>query len=237
MQSINQYDDMADYYNHLMLGGYYNYKAQAQTLAQILPANASILEIGVGTGLMAKELLDLGFKVTGMDHTQTMLDKAKILLGDSVPLYQADVTDFNLNQTFDIILSNGGVWYGVWYDENTLGYCGHLPNIQQVEKSIDCVVNHLNPQGQLVLSMQDAHKNKKLDLPDNITYTQHIHPKENGAFEKEYIFTTQENQQVCYQKLTLAYIENHSFEGFLTKHGFSSPVISEDKRYITFKRD
>jgi SAM-dependent methyltransferase len=233
--SINQYDDMAEYYNQLMLGGYYDYQAQAQTLVTILPPKSDILEIGAGTGLMLKELSALGYQVTGLDHTQTMLDQARILLGPNVPLIQADVTDFDLRQNYQAVLSNGGVWYGVWWEEGKFGYCGHLPDQTEILKSIRCVARHIAPKGQLILSMQDAHRNKTMDLPQDVLYEQRIHDKGEGVFDKEYIFTRKNtHEQICYQKLTLAYIDNLVFEGALQAEGFSGPVISPDKRYMVF---
>jgi hypothetical protein len=233
--NINQYDSMAKCYNLLMLGGYYDYQAQTQTLASILPPKASILEIGAGTGLMLKELLALGYQVTGMDHTQIMLDQARELLGPDIPLIQANVTNFYLGQRYQAVISNGGVWYGVWWEDGRFGYCGHLPDQNEVLKSIHCVAQHIALNGQLILSMQAAHHNKTMSLPQNVTYEQRIHDKGCGIFEKEYIFTRNSNhEQLCYQKLTLAYIDNSVFEGALQAEGFSGPVISQDKRYMVF---
>lgn len=232
----NLYDDMAAYYDQLMLGGYYDYKSQAATLREILPTGASVLEIGVGTGLMAAELARLGFNVTGMDHTQEMLDRARELLGPELPLHCADVTDFDLGRQFDVILSNGGVWYGVW-NGNELGYCGHMPERNRIEASVECTARHLGPGGKLALSMQDVHRNRTMDLPEGVVYEQRIHDQGEGVFEKEYIFRRGAgNETLCYQKLTLAYIEKDFFEGLLGKHGLAGPTVSDDKRYLIFER-
>jgi SAM-dependent methyltransferase len=235
--SINQYDAMAECYNLLMLGGYYDYQAQAQTLATLLQPKSNLLEIGAGTGLLLKELLALGYQVTGLDHTQSMLDRARILLGPNVSLIQADVTNFDLGQSYQAVISNGGVWYGVWWEDGRFGYCGHLPAQAEVLKSIRCVARHLTPRGQLILSMQDAHHDKTMDLPQDVTYQQRIHDKGDGVFEKEYIFTrNHDHKRLCYQKLTLAYIDNLIFESAWQAEGFSGPVISPDKRYMIFTR-
>lgn len=235
--AVNQYDAMSSCYNLLMLGGYYDYQAQAQTLATLLPQSYDVLEIGAGTGLMLKELINLGYQVTGMDHTQSMLEQARELLGPTIPLIQADVTDFDLEKQFQVVLSNGGVWYGVWWESGEFGYCGHLPEQSAVLKSIRCVARHVAANGQLVLSMQPAHRNKTMALPQGVTYEQRIHPLEKGAFEKEYIFTRQQDQvQICYQKLTLAYIDNAVFEDALKMEGFTPPQISSDQRYMIFTK-
>ncbi len=234
---VNQYDAMAKCYNLLMLGGYYDYRAQAQTLATLVPAGAEVLEIGAGTGLMLRELVALGYRVTGLDHTPTMLDQARDLLGPDVPLVEADVTAFDLGRAFDVVLSNGGVWYGVWWEDGRHGYCGHLPDPDAVDRSLACVARHIAPRGRLILSLQDAHRDKSMPLPEDVTYTQRIHDMDNGVFDKEYIFTrNSDHAQLCYERLTLAYIDTGRFEGCLGAAGLTGPRVSEDKRYLVFER-
>lgn len=235
--SVNHYDHFAEYYNLLMLGGYYDYQAQARTLATLIPEGTDILEIGVGTGLMLRELLALGYSVAGIDHTQAMLEQARDLLGLNVPLFQADVTDFDLGRRFGAALSNGGVWYGVWWKDGRFGYCGHLPDPGAVRASLRCVARHIAPGGQLVLSLQDAHVDKTMPLPDGVTYEQRIHDKGNGVFDKEYIFVRDsDGERICYERLTLCYIDSALFEGQMRDEGFTDPEVSKDKRYMIFTR-
>ncbi|KOR27667.1 hypothetical protein TI05_18505 [Achromatium sp. WMS3] len=152
-------------------------------------------------------------------------------------MYQADVTDFDLHTQYQVVISNGGVWYGVWWEDGKYGYCGHLPEPAQVQKSLNCVIKHIAPGGQLILSMQDAHRNKTMDLPQDVTYEQRIHDKGYGVFDKEYIFTNNsDNRQLCYQRLTLAYIANEVFEGALHAFDFTGPVISPNRHYMVFTR-
>lgn len=241
MSDPNRYAAFAAHYNRLMLGGYYDYEAQAASLEPVLPPGASILEIGVGTGLLAKALHDRGFAVSGMDHTQEMLDQAQTLLGDGVPLVQADATTFDLGQTFDVVISNGGVWYGVYDDEGPgHGYCGHLPTEALVSASLERVLAHLGPRGQLVLSLQDRHHDKHMDLPDGVHYEQRITEIPGGGehvhvIRKEYIFT-RDGDRVGYEALNLAYIDAPAFEGPLLAAGFQPPTMTDDRRYLVFRR-
>ena len=135
VDSVNQYQDLASYYDHLMPGGYYDYAAQSAELAQLLPANAHVLELGVGTGLLAEALVDRGFRVTGVDHTEEMLERARARLGDRVTLLQADVIGLDLGEQFDAVISNGGVWYGI-FDGKDYGYCGHILDRAAVAASL-----------------------------------------------------------------------------------------------------
>ena len=237
-ESVNQYARFAERYNELMLGGYYDYGTQAASLVQVLPAGARILEIGVGTGLLAKELIDRGFTVAGMDHTAEMLVHARELLGPAVRLEQADATVFDLGDTFDAVISNGGVWYGVYDDEGDgYGYCGHLPTRDLVVQSLTRVAAHAA--GMLILSLQDRHHNKEMALPDGVQYRQVITPRQEQdgvrVFQKEYLFE-QGGERVGYESLDLAYIDNGLFEGVLAEAGFTGPTMTADRQYLVFRR-
>jgi SAM-dependent methyltransferase len=232
--SINQYNGMVDYYDLLMLGGYYDYDAQAASLKRFLPPGGQILEVGVGTGLLAKKLIDLGYAVTGVDHTRAMLDKARALLGAGASLHEADVVTLNLGRRFDAAVSNGGVWYGVW-DGDRYGYCGHLPDVSQVGDSLLCVGRHVVPGGRLVLSLQPRHTDKTMELPEGVLYEQRIIPRGKSVLEKQYLFSRGATR-LAYQSLLLAYIDNALFEDAAAAAGFGKPTVTPDRFYLMFEK-
>ncbi len=55
---MNEYDDIAQYYDLIMESGYYDYTKSAYSLNSILTERKKILEIGIGTGLLAEQLLE-----------------------------------------------------------------------------------------------------------------------------------------------------------------------------------
>lgn len=66
----------------------------AATAIALLGANAHVLEIGVGTGRIAKPLLAAGVRVTGIDLSRNMMNRLRDTLGD-VPapaLLEGDIT-------------------------------------------------------------------------------------------------------------------------------------------------
>lgn len=63
----------------------------------------SILEIGCGTGRISTFLSDVGFDVTGLDNSKSMLDIAK-QKSQSVNWVDGDMQNFQLNQKFDLII-------------------------------------------------------------------------------------------------------------------------------------
>lgn len=64
---------------------------------------ASVLDVGCGPGGPAAYMAKSGFKVTGIDVSQVAID----ICQRNVPgnFYKADMTDFELNQQFDAIIS------------------------------------------------------------------------------------------------------------------------------------
>jgi demethylmenaquinone methyltransferase / 2-methoxy-6-polyprenyl-1,4-benzoquinol methylase len=61
-----------------------------QFLVSRLPVDRGrVLDVATGTGLVAGELLRLGFRVTGLDQSPEMLDRARRRFGDSLDLVEA----------------------------------------------------------------------------------------------------------------------------------------------------
>ena len=230
---MNQYNDLAGFYDHLMLGGYYDYAAQSAELAEVLPSGARVLEVGVGTGLLAEALLERGFEVVGVDHTEEMLSLARTRLGTEVELYQADVITLDLGQTFDAAISNGGVWYGV-FDGSAYGYCGHIPDRDAVARSVHRVMSHLAPSGQLILSVQDVHADKVMQLPDDIEYRQIIRDLGNDDIEKTYVMS-RSGEALAHQVLTLSYYPRELFEDTFAEYGFRMQPFAPGDHYLVAK--
>jgi len=69
------------------------------------PETKTILETACWTWIVAKELVNAWYNVTGLDLSEKMLEKAELNL-DKKDLILADMTNFDLNKTFDAILCN-----------------------------------------------------------------------------------------------------------------------------------
>jgi predicted TPR repeat methyltransferase len=61
----------------------------------------SVLDVCCGTGLMASELIALGYRVAGVDASAAMLARARRLLGPDVVLIQDTLPDLTIDGVFD----------------------------------------------------------------------------------------------------------------------------------------
>lgn len=115
-----------------------NYKKETDYITQVLkefnPFTKNILELGSGSGSHAYFLSQNGFNITGIERSESMVQES---LQKEIPNFkaiQADITDFELNQEFDAVVSLFHV----------ISYLTHNDSL------IDClqlVHRHLKPQG------------------------------------------------------------------------------------------
>ncbi len=65
----------------------------------------AVLDVCCGTGLMARELVALGYRVVGVDGSAAMLARAHRLLGPKVVLLQRTLPDLTVGGVFDAAIS------------------------------------------------------------------------------------------------------------------------------------
>ena len=65
----------------------------------------TVLDVCCGTGLMARELIARGYRVTGIDASAAMLARARRLLGPDVALVQEALPDLAIDAVFDAAVS------------------------------------------------------------------------------------------------------------------------------------
>ncbi len=108
-----------------------------------------VLEIGAGTGRVTWALAAEGIKVVGLDLSANMLavaHKKEHLhpreVSERVELFEADMTDFNLNRKFPLIIVPARAFQ-------------HLVTPEEQHACLECLHKHLLPGGQLVLHLFD----------------------------------------------------------------------------------
>lgn len=190
---IDQYTGITKYYDLLMKSGYYDYQSLAEDAHSIIGNGCQILELGVGTGLLVEKYIELdpSCEFTGVDITPSMLDIAKERLGNQAKLIEADAVTMNLNATFNVAISNGGVW-GILDLGDQWEFGGHVPGFEANFQGLANLANHLRTGGLLLLYLQKPHKNFEKHLPGGIVYSQFLEEGEDRTdhytLNKSYFF-------------------------------------------------
>ncbi|MEA5468869.1 class I SAM-dependent methyltransferase [Spirulina sp. 06S082] len=237
VKQVNKYTGIVEYYDLLMTSGYYDYKAQSNALAEVLHSCSSVLELGVGTGLIAEQLIkkmpEIDF--VGIDFTEAMLEKSQERLGNNIALHHENILHMDLEKKFDAAFSNGGIWYFIESDQKEYIFCSHIPKIQDIIKSFHSVANHLNTEGRLILSVQGVHKNYEQDLADEVTYCQEIFPLPHSKFDKKYSFRRDRSiiaEQTCRYQL----LSESTAKILLDECSFEFQCITPCRQYHVYRK-
>ncbi len=76
--------------------------AEADAIHGAIPAGATVLDLGCGTGRFARALAELGHEVTAVDHEPAMLEALDDVEG--VEPVGADITALDLGRSFGVVL-------------------------------------------------------------------------------------------------------------------------------------
>lgn len=100
----------------------------------------NILDLGCGTGKHDELLISKGFNVFGLDLSKEMIEIAKSKNLENSEFEVGNMSNFSLNKKFDACISMFAAF----------GY--QLKN-SEIESSLNCIKNHLNDEGLLVLEV------------------------------------------------------------------------------------
>lgn len=214
-KDLNTYAGIAEHYDTLMTDGYYDYDEISKNLCDIIGERRNLMELGVGTGLVADNLLkeNSDYQITGIDNTAAMIEQAKKRLGDKMKYELQDVTTLNLDHKFEAAFSVGGCWYFIDNGEGKdLELCSHIDDINISKQGLKKVVEHLEPGGVLALALQPVHTNYSKELSEELTYSQEIFKEETG-FTKHYAFTNSKGviAEQFYRYLVIPESSAHDF--------------------------
>lgn len=234
------YERIAEYYDLLMDAGYYNHASLARIVQSTVGEGKRILELGVGTGGLAQELikLDPSCNFTGIDFSPAMVEIAQDRLPDDVAVVECDVAEMDLGQKFDAAVSCGGTWVMVDRDrEYELGT--HLFNRDKDIAGLHRVAEHLEPDAQLLLSIHPPHADKEIKLENDIVYCQTIEDKKEGAdhysLEKTYAFK-RDSKTLTEETLTLGFYKPSMYEALLADAGFTPQNVTEEGKFFVFEK-
>ena len=98
---------------------------EAELVASALPANASILELGCGTGRVTHELVARGFRVTAVDESAEMLEHVR-----GAEKVHARIEELDLGRRFDCVL-----------------LASHFVNAPDADVFLDACARHVDANG------------------------------------------------------------------------------------------
>ncbi|MEU6113060.1 class I SAM-dependent methyltransferase [Streptomyces sp. NPDC047117] len=204
-----------------MTSGYYDYDAYVEELLAHLGERRNVLELGVGTGLVCEKLLAASpgdLRLTGIDHTESMLAQARARLGGRVRLLRQDILNMDAPAGFDVAFSVGGVWLCV-RDQDGIGLSSHLVEDEDNISALENLAAVLQPGGSLLLAVQAAHRPYRRPLPGDLMYAQDLHDEGNGRFTKDY-FVLREDTVVAHQRSRYRVFPMEQADRMLHRCGF-----------------
>ena len=155
---IIMYKELAKYYD--LIYSWKDYKKETEKLNQLIKKYKNsdgnkLLDVACGTGNHL-EYFKENFSCTGIDLNEEMIDIAKSNISD-VTFNQADMIDFNLDDTFDVILC-------------LFSSIGYVKTYENLEKTIGNFFNHLKSGGILIIEPWFTKSAYTVGLPSMTTY-------------------------------------------------------------------
>ena len=239
-QMLNQYTGITEYYDLLTTSGYYDYQSLAEEMAATIPKGCRILELGVGTGLLVEKYvaLDPTCTFTGVDFTASLLEIAKTRLENRAELIEADAVTMNLDTTFDVAISNGGVW-GILDLGDRWEFGGHVPGIEANRQGLKNLARHLREGGLLLLHLQKPHQNFEKFLPGGIVYSQSMEAGEDTSdyytLRKSYFFKKNE-EILAREQITITCFKPEISRELLSEAGFDFQSRSDGDRFAIYRK-
>ncbi|WP_017545367.1 class I SAM-dependent DNA methyltransferase [Nocardiopsis prasina] len=129
--------DFTDISDLIYQGRGKDYRAEAQHLESLirarLPHARSLLDVGCGTAAHLAAFTQWFDDLAGLDLSESMIATARTK-NLPVTLHLADMSDFSLGRTFDVITC-------------MFGSIGHPTSVQALTDTLRCFAHHLTPGG------------------------------------------------------------------------------------------
>lgn len=235
-ENANVYtDSIAEWYDRIIESNYYEHEKAAESLDKVLRGRNKILEIGVGTGLLAEKMIKRGYDVTGVDFTPAMLKVAKERLGESAKLYEQNVLRLQLPEKYEAIFSEGGVWVMTRDSEGNLFMESHIPDAEGNFAGMKKVIQVLEKDGLLVLGIQSVHADiDAMELKDGAVYSQKV-KYELPLIDKEY-FVTKDGKTVAHQHSKYRRLDDEERARILQENGLVEVGMDESGLFMILKK-
>ncbi|MGM9970335.1 MAG: class I SAM-dependent DNA methyltransferase [Anaeroplasma sp.] len=137
----NAYKKFGYYYDEVMAE--MNYDLWLEFIEEYLNKNDSVLDLACGTGTLATMLTLSGYRASGLDLSESIIEianeKKKINHLD-IPFYVADMTNFKLNDKFNMITC--------FFDS-----VNFLKTEKEIQALFNCASMHLKDNGYFIIDV------------------------------------------------------------------------------------
>lgn len=226
---------IAQWYDHIMGAGYLQHEQAAASLHAILLGRKNVLELGIGTGLLAQRMVSLGYQVTGVDYSPDMLKIARERLGDKVILYEQDIIHLDIPASFEAIYCESGVWIITYDNEGNMFLESHIIGLADNFTAFGKVVKTLQSGGLLILSKQPIHENM-----DGLALVEHALYSQKVIYELPYIhkayFVTRNEEQLAYQENTFRRFTALEWQQLLAQNGLKEIQNNKDTAFLVYQK-
>ncbi len=135
LKTVEKIEQMKDQWNANLYDGNHSFVSKyGNQLLELLKPKAGeiILDLGCGTGDLAKKLLDCGVKVIGIDKSENMIGQAKSKYPE-IAFEIQDATSLRYEDAFDAVFSNATLHW-----------------VQPPKKALECIYASLKVTGRFV---------------------------------------------------------------------------------------
>ena len=152
------YKELAKYYD--LIYHWKDYEKEALRIKELIKKYQNsdakkLLDVACGTGKHL-EYFKENYSCTGIDLNEEMIDIAKVNIND-VSFTQADMINFNLNDTYDVILC-------------LFSSIGYVQTYENLKKTIGNFAHHLTSGGIVIIEPWFTKSTYKVGLPGMTTY-------------------------------------------------------------------
>ncbi|WP_051116478.1 class I SAM-dependent methyltransferase [Amycolatopsis nigrescens] len=225
---VNSYAGLSRYYDLIMTSGYYDYDDYVRALIASLGERRRVLELGVGTGLVCQRLLESApeLRITGIDHTESMLAQARERLGHRVNLVRQDILRMTISAAFEAAFSVGGVWCHL-EDGDGLTLASHLVDDRDNVTALTNLHRALAPGSLFLLAVQQSHRTFQRELPGGLTYDQQVRAVTDDLLVKDY-YVIRDGDVLAHQRCQFRTFPEDEGRRLLEKCGFGFKEASEN---------
>lgn len=143
VSQVPPYSAFAEFYDEAMGDQSQKIALLEGFILENLPQAKSLLELACGTGTILAGFAK-NFEITGLDLSPEMLSMAQQKL-PNIPLLQGDMANFELNQTYDIVLC-------------IFNSINHLTSFKQWSSLFKNASKHLNPGGIFIFDINTTER-------------------------------------------------------------------------------